>query len=131
MNFEGHGGRPSDRPYSIDAFSENLVSFIHEKELNQANIFGYSMGGYVALKTAQTRPDLINKIFTLGTKFNWSPESAAKEVKMLNPDKIEEKVPAFAKALQERHSPGDWKVVLRKTSEMMIDLGHRSCLKRK
>ena len=47
---------------------------------------GHSMGGYVALKLALKRPELVDRIITLGTKFNWTPEVAAKEVKMLNPD---------------------------------------------
>jgi pimeloyl-ACP methyl ester carboxylesterase len=129
FNFEGHGGRPSDRPYSIAAFSENLTDYIRKNELEKADIFGYSMGGYVALKTALDNPGLIGNIITLGTKFDWSPESAAKEVKMLDPEKIQEKVPAFANALKNRHHPLDWKEVLSKTADMMIAMGSDSVLK--
>ena len=129
FNLEGHGGRPSDRPYSINSFSENLVNYIKENELNKVNIFGYSMGGYVALKTALDHPGLIDKIMTLGTKFDWSPESATKEVKMLDAEKIQEKVPAFAKALKDRHHPLDWKKVLSKTADMMIARGNDPVLK--
>jgi uncharacterized protein YaeQ len=42
---------------------------------------------------------------------------------MLSPAKIEDKVPAFAKLLEERHAPEDWKQVIHKTAEMMINLG--------
>ena len=55
------------------------------------------MGGYVALQLANKHPKYVQKIITLGTKFAWDKETAAKEVKMLNPEKIEEKIPAFAK----------------------------------
>jgi pimeloyl-ACP methyl ester carboxylesterase len=51
------------------------------------------MGGYVALKTAVLHPGRIEAIVTLGTKFHWDPENASNEVRMLNPEKIEEKVP--------------------------------------
>jgi len=80
-------------------------------------------GGYVALNLAQTHPQFINKIFTLGTKLAWNPHSAEKEVKMLNPEKIEEKVPLFADALKQRHAPNNWKKVLIKTAELMRGLG--------
>ncbi len=128
LNFEGHAGRSSDREFSLDHFSENLLQFIENEKLVSPNIFGYSMGGYVALKLAMSHPDKVKHIMTLGTKFDWSPESAAREVKMLNPDVIVEKVPKFAEQLKERHAPGDWKQVLHKTADMMVALGNGDAL---
>ena len=95
-----------------------------QEGIKKANIFGYSMGGYVGLHLSKNYPGLVNKIFTLGTKFDWTPESSAREVKMLNPEKIEEKVPQFANLLKERHYPIEWKAVLRKTADMMHRLGN-------
>ena len=123
LNFEGHGDRISDKDFSIDLFSENVIGFLKEKGISNTHIFGYSMGGYVALNLALNNPELINRIVTLGTKFNWSPEIAAQEIKMLNPEKIEEKVPAFAKRLEELHAENDWKKMMNKTAKMMIGLG--------
>ena len=128
LNFEGHGGRSSEREFSLDHFAENLYQFIEGEKINKPNIFGYSMGGYVALKNAIVHPDKVNRIMTLGTKFDWSPESAAREVKMLNPDVIAEKVPKFAEQLRQRHAPQDWKQVLSKTAEMMLALGNGKAL---
>jgi hypothetical protein len=59
----------------------------------------------------------------LATVFDWSPQRAADEAMKLNPEKIAEKVPAFAKELEQRHSPSDWNLVVTKTAEMMISLG--------
>jgi pimeloyl-ACP methyl ester carboxylesterase len=81
------------------------------------------MGGYVALWLAYEHPSRIRKIATLGTKFDWSVDSANHEVKKLNPGKIIEKVPAFARLLESRHAPNDWKELMSKTSEMMLRLG--------
>jgi pimeloyl-ACP methyl ester carboxylesterase len=47
---------------------------------------------------------------------------------MLDPEKIEAKVPAFGKQLEERHAPNDWKLLLRKTADMMLELGQRPLL---
>ncbi len=129
LNFEGHGGLSINREFSLDHFSENLLQFIENEKLVSPNIFGYSMGGYVALKLAMSHPDKVKHIMTLGTKFDWSPESAAMEVKMLNPDVIVEKVPKFAEQLKERHTPEDWKHVLRKTADMMLALGNGEALR--
>jgi pimeloyl-ACP methyl ester carboxylesterase len=126
-NFTGHGGKPiPDEPFSIRMFGEELKSLIEKSRLAPCNIFGYSMGGYVALYVARHYPGIIGKVFTLGTKFDWNEETSTHEVKLLNPAKIEEKIPAFAKLLAERHAPEDWKRVLEKTAQMMINLGKKS-----
>jgi pimeloyl-ACP methyl ester carboxylesterase len=128
LNFEGHGGRSIDGNYSIDRFVENLIAFLDKNQLEKASIFGYSMGGYVALKAAALHSERIAGIVTLGSKFQWDPETASREVKMLNAEKIEEKVPQFAQQLKMLHAPLDWKDVLKGTAQMMLDLGNGSGL---
>ena len=122
INFEGHGGVVSNKTLSIDLFTGNVLDYCAAKGLESIAIFGYSMGGYVALNLAVRRPNLVNKIYTLGTKFDWSMESAQKEVKMLNPEKIEEKVSHFANHLKQLHHPQDWRAIMTKTAEMMLSM---------
>lgn len=123
LNFEGHGGAPTNSPFSVDLFAENLVAYLEGKGLKNVYIFGYSMGGYVALKVARTHPNLIAKIVTLGTKFNWNPTIAAKEIRMLSPELVQEKIPKFAANLEALHAPHDWKIVMAKTALVMHLLG--------
>lgn len=129
LDFSGHGGRPYGPVFNMEEFAKNINDFITENKLNKPDIFGYSMGGYAALKLALDEGDRLAKIVTLGTKFDWTVESAAKEVKMLNPDIIEEKVPKFAAYLKALHAPNDWRVLLQKTADMMLALGAGEALK--
>src|SRR3989337_1116282 len=99
LNFSGHGGNPIDQDFTINLFVKDILNFLEEKQMDAIDVFGYSMGGYVALKLASENPGLLNKIMTLGTKFNWTKESADKEVKMLNPDVIEETFPKLPNSL--------------------------------
>jgi len=85
------------------------------------------MGGNVALYFASQKPGLFDEIITLGTKFEWSTEIAAKEIKMLDAKTISEKVPKFAAALETRHG-NDWELLLRRTADMMNDLGNNNLL---
>jgi pimeloyl-ACP methyl ester carboxylesterase len=128
INFEGHGDYFSEKDFTIDLFTKNLKDYIESQKLSNLTIFGYSMGGYVALNLAKTNPELIDKIITYGTKFDWNPETSLKEISKLNPSKIEEKVPHFAKALEKIHSSNDWKVVMRKTADLMLNLGNGEAL---
>jgi len=122
MNFEGHGGVESSREFSIELFTQNVIDYLHENSINEINIWGYSMGGYVALNTALKFPEKVKKIITLGTKFKWDIESAEKEVKMLNPLIIEDKIPDFAEKLKQEHHPQDWKEIMKKTAKMMLNM---------
>lgn len=128
MDFEGHGDSQSDQDFSIELFTRNVADFLLANEIAKTNIFGYSMGGYVALNLARLHPDRIEKIVTYGTKFDWNPDGAQKETKMLDAEKIEQKVPAFAQKLQSVHKVAGWKSVLRKTAEMMVALGEEPVL---
>lgn len=130
LDFEGHGGRESSQSYSINLFVQNVLDYLDKENIQKVSIFGYSMGGYVALKLAAMYPERVERIITLGTKFDWSPETALKESKMMNPEKIEEKIPKFAEYLRNLHSPLDWKQVLGETANMMIELGNGSGLKK-
>lgn len=121
LDFEGHGDRQSSQPFSIQLFADNLATYLKEKQLTQVNVFGYSMGGYVALYLAAQGNNRLGKIATLGTKFLWNPAVAQQEVKKLNPAIIQEKVPRFANYLASIQS--DWVLNMEKTAEMMLNMG--------
>jgi pimeloyl-ACP methyl ester carboxylesterase len=130
LDFSGHGGKPfAESPFSMELFANDVLAFMAAEALETVSIFGYSMGGYVAMYLAKHHPDKIDRVVTLATKFHWDETIAANEVKMLNAEKIEQKVPAFAHALKERHAPTDWKEVLNKTAEMMLSLGKSNTLR--
>ncbi|MFM6925182.1 MAG: alpha/beta fold hydrolase [Ferruginibacter sp.] len=124
LNFSGHGGSPlPDEPFSIEQFASEVITFLDESKIDSIHIFGYSMGGYIAMYLAKHYPQRIKKIITLATKFAWNEAIAAQEIKMLNAAKIEEKLPDFAAALQQRHAPNDWKIVLERTAAMLTVMG--------
>lgn len=123
FNFEGHGGLPVPAEFSIELFVQHTIDYMDLHQLVKAHLFGYSMGGYVALKLAHNHPDRVDKIITLGTKYHWDQESAAKEVRMMNPEVIEQKIPSFADTLARRHMPADWKSIMLRTGQMMTELG--------
>lgn len=125
FNFSGHGKTPSrEHAFTIQNLAHEVLNYLNEHQILSADIFGYSMGGYVALWLARFYPDRVGKTFTLGTKFDWSEASLEKELKLLNAEKIVEKVPAFAELLSERHGQQEWRSVMSKTAHLMKDLEH-------
>jgi pimeloyl-ACP methyl ester carboxylesterase len=122
FNFGGHGGSAFTTNFSIHGFVEELTDFVNLKNLHHAFVFGYSMGGYVALCAELLQPGTFEGIFTLGTKFKWTPESAQNEANYLVPAKMEEKVPDYANYLKQLHGD-NWKELVEKTASMMLALG--------
>jgi pimeloyl-ACP methyl ester carboxylesterase len=131
LNFSGHGGQPFSGNFGIEHFADETRNYIISNKLESVSVFGYSMGGYVAVWLAYQHPELISRVVTLGTKFDWSPESAAREISKMNPERIEQKIPAFARLLQQRHAPNDWRELMQKTSTMMQQLGDTPLLTEK
>lgn len=128
LNFSGHGGEHMPNSFSIELFANDVLTYLEKNNIQKINIFGYSMGGYVALYLAKYYHGKVEKLFTLATKFDWTPEISQKEIRMLDANKIEEKIPAFAQILEKRHQPNNWKVLLKKTADMMLALGNKNCL---
>ena len=123
IEFPGHGTTPDiHTPWSIPAFATYLANAL-EQVGGRARIFGYSMGGYVAMYLAMQRPELVSRILTLGTKLAWNPTSATHESARLDPETIIAKVPHFASDLMRRHGEERWRTVLAKTAALMRDLG--------
>lgn len=129
LDFSGHGGRPlPETKFGIETFATDLISFLDANHIHQADVFGYSMGGYVAIWASHIHPLRVRNMVTLGTKFDWDPASAEREVKKMNPEKIVEKVPAFARLLEARHAPVSWKELMNETAQMMTALGQKPLL---
>lgn len=126
FDFEGHGKRLSDNPFSLDLFSKNLLDHIQENNLDKPQIFGFSMGGYVAYNTAINHGEQIGDIMSLGSKLKWDPLIAKLESSKMNPEKIEAKVPNFASYLDNIHF--DWKLNMSKMVDFMFDLGNGDAL---
>ncbi|MFP8488962.1 alpha/beta fold hydrolase [Gracilimonas sp. Q87] len=129
MNFEAHGTASiPDRPFRMENFTENVLKYMDERNLEKVHLFGYSMGGYVAMYLARYYPERVEKISTLGTVLKWNSSIAEREVKFLNPDKIKLKVPKFAEELNKRH-PAGWQKVTLKTKDLLLDLGKNPRIK--
>jgi len=127
VEFAGHGNTPlGDREFSIDAFAAQLLERLDADGVKRADFFGYSMGGYVALVLALEHPERVRRIVTLGTKFEWTPDVAAKEAGRLDAAKIRAKVPKFAEQLERRHAgAGGWEATLASTAALLTELGDR------
>jgi pimeloyl-ACP methyl ester carboxylesterase len=104
-------------------FADSVVEWMEENQFQKINIFGYSMGGFVALYLAKHFPGRVEKIITLGTKLEWDHYIAGDMARMIDAEKIALKAPVLAGALENMHQPNEWKEVLHRTTELFLGLG--------
>ena len=64
----GHGKTESGGKCTLDDLSDDLVKLIEAYQLKQPVVIGFSMGSYIALRTAERYPDLFAGIILIGTR---------------------------------------------------------------
>jgi pimeloyl-ACP methyl ester carboxylesterase len=58
------GGEPSD---SVSGMARHVTRFINALGLKQADLLGFSLGGFIAQQVAGESPDLIRRVILAGT----------------------------------------------------------------
>jgi len=81
VELQGHGHTADiDRPLSFESMADDIAALITSLGLEQADLFGYSLGGGVALQTAIRHPEVVRKLALASTAFkrdDWYPEDLA------------------------------------------------------
>ena len=120
LDFSGHGEAIwPESGLSMEIFEKDILRLIDENNLTAAHLFGYSMGGFVALRLAAIAPQCVLSVTTLATKMDWTEEACAKEASMLNADVLEAKVPKFVAALSAAHPATGWRKLVEGTQKMI------------
>lgn len=125
LELPGHGHTPlaDGSHFRLPDFVEHMARVV-AAHAAPPWLFGYSMGGYVALALEARAPRRFAGIITLGTKFEWDRVSASREADRLDPVVIAGKVPRFAAALAARHEDaGGWETVVVRTAALLRDNG--------
>ena len=130
IDFIGHGASPLTGPLSVERLVEQVAEHVGRHALVPAAIFGYSLGGYVALQLAATQPSLVRAVATLGTKLEWTPKVAERMAANMDPAGMTERTPKLVAALQAAHTATGWERVCAESREMLATLGEFPLLTR-
>lgn len=116
-----HGNYPNSKvEFEINALVDDFLKFLNK--IGPAYIYGFSLGGYLAIAAAQKDETNIKGIVTQGTKFDWTVENAAKETATLKVEFLSTKAEGFYKYLDKLH--GNYlPELLSKTAKFMTLLG--------
>jgi pimeloyl-ACP methyl ester carboxylesterase len=81
LELQGHGRTTDiDRPITYPNLADDVAAFMDAVGLEQADVFGYSMGAAVGLQLAIRHPDKVNKLAAASVAYDadgWQPEFQA------------------------------------------------------
>ena len=68
---QGHGRTADiDRPLTYQQMADDTAALLRQLEIEEADFFGYSMGGNIALQIAIRHPDLVRKLVVAGGNYS-------------------------------------------------------------
>ncbi len=120
LEFSGHGASLwPEEGFSIETFEADVLRYLDAHNFPAAHLFGYSMGGFVALRLAGRAPERVLSVSTLATKFLWTEDVCTWEAAQLQPEILEEKLPKFVAALAAVHPQAGWKKLVMHTQVLL------------
>ena len=123
-DLQGHGRTADvDRPLRPELMADDIAALAAQLGLDSIDLFGYSLGGAVALRTAIQHPGLVRRLVLVSitmrrdgnhpevlAAFDQLTEAAAEPMKAS---------PAYAHYAQVAPRPEDWPVLIGKTGELL------------
>ena len=71
VELQGHGRTADvDRPLSYEQMADDTAALLRHLGIEQADVFGYSMGGGVALQVAIRHPEVVRKLVLASVYYN-------------------------------------------------------------
>ena len=70
VELQGHGRTADiDRPLSYEHMADDVAALLRHLEIERADLFGYSMGGAVALQVAIRHPEVVRKLVVASASY--------------------------------------------------------------
>jgi pimeloyl-ACP methyl ester carboxylesterase len=112
-------GRDSGPRFSYNDLKNGLKERL--KSETNYSIFGYSLGGHLALDLAASGLITPDSITTYGTRFFWTDELVKKIARNMNPESLPHTLPDYAGLLNQKHGSA-WVALVQDTLMVMNEM---------
>lgn len=120
VDFSGHGASTDDVEFSADRFADNARAVLDAKGIEHVDVFGFSMGGYMALHFAQQHPDRVRRLAIHGTNIDWDGERVEAMQGRMDAEAIQQNRPDLATDLDALHT--DWPTLFGRMQDFVATL---------
>lgn len=121
----GHGGRPIPDVFSIEALADDVLAQLDREGINATYLFGYSIGGYIALHLARHHPERVLGVITLATKIVFDPPTVDFWTHLSSVERIRD---TQRDEMDRRHPGQNWDRQVSGLADMYRALGRRAPL---
>lgn len=124
VDLQGHGHTADiDRPLRHELMADDVGALIRHLGLEEADVMGYSLGGYVALQTAIRHPEVVRRLVTVSIPLKsdgWYP-SVREQQHNIGADMAEalKQSPLYTTYAAVAPRVEDWDVLVTKVGEGM------------
>jgi methylmalonyl-CoA epimerase len=124
LDFTGNGASEDlpDAPLSMTLFAENAAAALDALGISRAHVFGFSMGGAVALLLAWSRPERVGRLALHATNIFWDTELVRSVIARLDLSRLEARYPDAVRSIKEAHGLDRWPQLQTRLAAMMETL---------
>jgi pimeloyl-ACP methyl ester carboxylesterase len=124
VELQGHGHtRDTGRPFTFQAFGDDLAALIGYLGLGPADLLGVSLGGGASLRCAIAHPDVVRKLIVVSFPFRrdaWYPEVRAAFDNMSSAGLAQmQQSPAYAQYAAVAPDPGGYGALIDQTGQLL------------
>jgi pimeloyl-ACP methyl ester carboxylesterase len=124
VDLQGHGRTADvDRPFRAETMADDVAALIEHLGIGQADVMGYSLGGFVALRTAIQHPQRVRRLVlvSIAIRRDGNHADAIAAMDAMNAAAAEMMKQSPIGAMYERIAPRpeDWTNLVAKTAEFI------------
>ncbi len=119
LDFGGHGQSDdyANFPFSSDFFLDNVRAVFDYLAVPEAFLFGFSLGGFIALRFAEQYPARVRRLAIHGVNLAWDQALAEKMLERLDPAATRRKSASQVQSLEEMHGKDRWAAIFDRMRE--------------
>lgn len=123
LDFPAHGESTvtGDGACHSERLATDVLALLDALDIDQVDIIGHSMGGYVGMVMAHLAPARVKRIVTLGTKFYWREQVIGQTARELDPDTLRARSQRHFDSLAALHAASGAERTLRFAQALIAD----------
>jgi pimeloyl-ACP methyl ester carboxylesterase len=124
VDLQGHGGTADvERPLRPETMADDIAALIGHLGLERADVMGYSLGGFVALRTAIQHPERVRRLVLVSVGFarDGSHPEVVAAMDQFSPElaPMLQQSPAYERYARRAPRVEDWPVLIAKTADLL------------
>lgn len=124
LDFAAHGQSDAfmDEPFEPALFIDNVAAVFDHFNLTQVNLFGFSLGGFIALSYAYHNPERVRRLAVHATHIFWDPALVETMLTRVDHENIQNTSPELVRYLGQMHGKENWISLFERTKDYTVNI---------